>query len=384
MQNFMKKSEKTGHSKRDSRAKKALAGLVDLYLKTGKPVGSETLKENGFEEVSSATLRNYFAELEKEGLLMQPHASGGRIPTHKALSFFVNEMKNEGKVNPENEKRLRLELGRPTHQVASYLQKGAELLSEILQFPIFLSSMRFDQDFILDVRLVSIDKERILCILISSFGQLFTETLFVEKKVTTFSLKRIESYFQYRLRAQKIEPALSDEEREMAEKFYNEFMVRYLTFYANFSQEDIYCTGFSRLLAYPEFSDPLSLSSALALFENSSKMRLILSDCESHGKLRVCMGADLSSYGLSTTHSAVIAIPYYLNHVSSGAIGLLGPCRMPYPEIFATMKLFSDLISDSLTKSLYKFKLSFRHPRSPFLLDGKWNQRLIEAKKSHE
>ena len=51
------------------REKAILLGLVDLYIKTNKPVGSETLKEHGFNYLSSATIRNYFSRWEKEGFL---------------------------------------------------------------------------------------------------------------------------------------------------------------------------------------------------------------------------------------------------------------------------------------------------------------------------
>ena len=53
---------------KDQREKLILLGLVDLYLQSGKPVGSNTLRENGFEALSSATIRNYFSKLEEEGL----------------------------------------------------------------------------------------------------------------------------------------------------------------------------------------------------------------------------------------------------------------------------------------------------------------------------
>lgn len=80
---------------RDDRERKVLLGLVDYYIKTGKPVGSNTLKESGFGDLSSATIRNYFARLEEEGYLMQQHSSGGRIPTHSAYRIYAAEYQNE-------------------------------------------------------------------------------------------------------------------------------------------------------------------------------------------------------------------------------------------------------------------------------------------------
>jgi len=48
---------------KDKREKWVLLGLVELYLETGKPVGSNTLRENGFETLSSATIRNKFDKI---------------------------------------------------------------------------------------------------------------------------------------------------------------------------------------------------------------------------------------------------------------------------------------------------------------------------------
>ena len=72
------------------RERRVLLGLVDYYIQTGKPVGSNTLKEAGFGDLSSATIRNYFAHLEEEGYLLQSHSSGGRIPTHLAYRVYAH------------------------------------------------------------------------------------------------------------------------------------------------------------------------------------------------------------------------------------------------------------------------------------------------------
>ena len=77
-------------SKQD-RERDVLLGLVDLYIRHGKPVGSQTLQEEGFEHLSSATIRNYFAKLEMEGFLRQHHTSGGRSPTDKAFRLYAEE-----------------------------------------------------------------------------------------------------------------------------------------------------------------------------------------------------------------------------------------------------------------------------------------------------
>lgn len=65
-----------------------LRAIIEQYAEVASPVGSSLLaKVFG---VSSATIRAEMAELEKMGLIMQPHTSAGRIPTDKGYRFYVN------------------------------------------------------------------------------------------------------------------------------------------------------------------------------------------------------------------------------------------------------------------------------------------------------
>ena len=83
---------------KQERERKVLLGLVEYYIQTGKPVGSNTLKEAGFEDLSSATIRNYFANLEEEGYLVQSHSSGGRIPTDLSYRTYAEHVINQDPV----------------------------------------------------------------------------------------------------------------------------------------------------------------------------------------------------------------------------------------------------------------------------------------------
>jgi heat-inducible transcriptional repressor len=367
-------------SKKETRAFKVLLGLVELYLKTGKPIGSNTLKEHGFQALSSATIRNYFVELEKQGLLRQPHSSGGRIPTNEAFKFYAEEALPSPELTPDIEERLQdLELGE-SRNLTRFLQKSAETLSEITSLAVFLSSVRFDHDFILDIKLVSIDADRLLCVMITDFGQILTEVLPLTQKMSSFSLKRIEAHIQWRIKGGEKPVNLTEEERTLAQSYYNEIMVRYLVRYSNFSDEDIFRTGFSTLLSYAELNDPVALATGLSLFENPAHMRLLLSDCVRTGALRFWVGSDLAPYAAAAEGCSVIAVPYSVGRTIAGAVGILGPCRMPYRTLFGTMELFSELLSKSLTKSLLKFKISFRHPRSAAPYIEQTAQHLLEIK----
>lgn len=348
---------------RAEREREVLMGLVELYLLTGKPVGSNTLKENGFEHISSATIRNYFANLEKEGYLKQQHASGGRIPTTEAYKLYAEFHLESRIIDPKDLALLQKELNQDTREIALYLQNGAELLSTLTQGAIFLSAPRFDQDIVIDIKVVGIDAKRCLVIIMTDFGLIHTETLYTPKKLSSFSLKRIESYFHFRLTGLD-RPKLNPEEEELASGFYNEVMIRHIVGYSNFSAIDIYKTGFSKLIRFPEFRDATVLATGLSIFENTGFMRKMLGKCTREGELKVWIGDDLRHPSASTAQSTIVAIPYFIHGKAVGAIGLLGPIRIPYPKIFGILRTFSQILSEVLTRNLYKYKITYRQPQS--------------------
>jgi len=73
------------------RQKKILNAVVKEYQKTGQPVASAVLLERYEFNLSPATIRAEMLELDERGFLEQPHTSAGRVPTDKALRFFVDE-----------------------------------------------------------------------------------------------------------------------------------------------------------------------------------------------------------------------------------------------------------------------------------------------------
>lgn len=66
--------------------------LIEEYIETAEPVGSETLEKKYSLGVSPATLRNEMVKLTEAGYLKQPHTSAGRIPTPVSLKYYVREL----------------------------------------------------------------------------------------------------------------------------------------------------------------------------------------------------------------------------------------------------------------------------------------------------
>ncbi|MGH8077129.1 MAG: heat-inducible transcriptional repressor HrcA, partial [Lysobacter sp.] len=83
-------SRKPNDPSLDPRARHLLRTLIARYIRSGEPVGSQTLARHAGLDLSAATIRNILGDLEDVGLLSAPHISAGRIPTAQGYRLFVD------------------------------------------------------------------------------------------------------------------------------------------------------------------------------------------------------------------------------------------------------------------------------------------------------
>src|SRR3972149_4219919 len=110
------------------RQETTLGLITHEYIETGEPIGSHTLISRFELGVSSATIRNEMAALTREGLLRQPHTSGGRAPTEEGYRYFVRGLLGEPEL-PSDEKRL---TSHQFCQARSDVDEGIRLAASVL------------------------------------------------------------------------------------------------------------------------------------------------------------------------------------------------------------------------------------------------------------
>ena len=93
-----------------SRQTQILKALIDEYIETAEPVGSDALEKKYNLGVSPATIRNEMANLTKSGFLKQPHTSAGRIPTSGAMKFYVDQLMEEKQMSLADEVKAKEEV----------------------------------------------------------------------------------------------------------------------------------------------------------------------------------------------------------------------------------------------------------------------------------
>ena len=91
----------------NDRSKLIFKKLVESYLRTGSPAGSETIMKMGGFNLSSASIRSILSNLQKEGLLYAPHRSAGRMPTEKGMRFFVDGLLEFGRISKTDKENIK-------------------------------------------------------------------------------------------------------------------------------------------------------------------------------------------------------------------------------------------------------------------------------------
>jgi len=92
----MGSTESTEPMDLDERKGAILRAVVEEYVETAEPVGSQRVAGSRKLGVSSATVRNDMTVLEREGYITQPYTSAGRIPTDLGYRYFVDHFTSEG------------------------------------------------------------------------------------------------------------------------------------------------------------------------------------------------------------------------------------------------------------------------------------------------
>jgi heat-inducible transcriptional repressor len=110
----------------NDRLLRLLDAVVSSYINLGVPVGSRYLSRNCDIGLRPASIRNLLAELESLGFLTKPHVSAGRVPTEKAYRLYLDRLDPQP-LSSRDKKAIR-----PTLDAAMPINHLLEKLSRLL------------------------------------------------------------------------------------------------------------------------------------------------------------------------------------------------------------------------------------------------------------
>lgn len=113
----------------DERQTKILKSIVDEYISTALPVGSEKIEKKYSLGISPATIRNEMVKLTKEGFLRKVHSSSGRVPTPMALKYYVSNLMKEQELSLAEEVSVKEKVWDYRHELDKLLREMTKELA---------------------------------------------------------------------------------------------------------------------------------------------------------------------------------------------------------------------------------------------------------------
>jgi heat-inducible transcriptional repressor len=107
-----------------------LKNIIEEYIETGEPVGSETLDKKFNLGVSPATIRNEMVILSQQNYLSQPHTSSGRTPTSMALKFYISQLMKEKDLSVSEEVDVKSRIWDYKNEANKLLRETTRILSQ--------------------------------------------------------------------------------------------------------------------------------------------------------------------------------------------------------------------------------------------------------------
>ena len=331
---------------------KILSAIVEMYIKTGEPVGSKTVCSNLDITVSPATVRNEMANLVEMNLLKQPHTSAGRIPSNEGYRVYVNNMVR-GKPLTQKEKDFidnifSLSSDDPEHLI----KEASQALANMTKFTAIFTTPPGDDARIRDIQFVQTGKRSVMVVLMTSTGMIKNRLFRCNYDVTPELLKIFREVLKEKLHG-KLLTDVKFELMNMVADYKSEIsllMAPVINAVIEASNEaynaNIKLGGKTNLLSIPEMGTDNIIKIFSFLDKRESILDLMLS--KDRG-INIFIGNEIKYPELK--NSSVIVTRYKVGN-RSGAIGLIGPTRMDYSSLVTKLEYFATSLETMLGKIL--------------------------------
>src|SRR5580698_5542353 len=165
-----------------------LEAVVTEYIGTAEPVGSSHVANAPGVQVSSATVRSEMVALEREGYLVQPHTSAGRIPTDKGYRFFVDHLTEPGVLGPTQHLQVSHFFDQVHGEMEDMLERATGLLTELTSYAAVVVGPSHDSATIRSVQVVGLGPLHALLVLVLSDGAVEKRTIEFDAEVSDEAL----------------------------------------------------------------------------------------------------------------------------------------------------------------------------------------------------
>jgi heat-inducible transcriptional repressor len=338
------------------RARRVLQAVVVEFIESGEPVGSRTLVEKHFRELSAATIRNVLAELEEAGYLYQPHTSAGRVPTELGFRLFVDGLMPVSTLSGAEQAEIHSLDELPPGQ--DLLQESGRVLAELSGTASVIMASQGDTRVLAEIRFLCAHASKaLLAVLMFRDGSV--ETRFVDcetfpadrelervhnllaEVVPGKTLREVRNLFANKLGRERLEvDVLSRRAFELAIQAAD----------ASVQEPLVFIQGQEGLINQPEFADVDRLRHLVRALQEKMELVTLLDRTITGRTVQVLLGRETG--GVAHGALSFVLAPFTGSGQPLGMVGVMGPTRMNYPRMVPLVHATAQAVSTAHDRAL--------------------------------
>ncbi len=332
------------------RKKKILQAIIDDYIVTAEPVGSSHIQSSHNLGISSATVRNEMAALEKLGYLEKPHTSAGRVPSGLGYRVYVNELMREYSLSLNEINQIKLVMQRQYMEFNKLISNISKTLSGLTNYTTLFTMPTASAYLIGSIKLIPIDCKSFVMIVVTNNGVVKNTQINVGKTYDIEILERLSNWLNNRFAGISIEmitKELLDEEKQMipTESYLLEPVFEYLYSVVNLlSEVDVELSGTTNIFNHPEFNDINRAKDFLTFVkeDNSQSLAKLINETSNDTSSVIISDENpiLKDHNLS-----MVVSNYNMGDGFKGKLAIIGPTRMDYAKAVSTLNYLISLLS---------------------------------------
>jgi len=343
----------TERSELTSRKATVLRTIVEAYVATGEPVGSEAIAERAGLGVSSATIRNEMAALEEQGYLSHPHTSAGRIPTDAGYRHYVDALPAPTRLKDAQRRQVATHFAEVILDLEEVLKGSVHLLSRLTQYAGLAMPPGASDEHL--VRLEVIDMgPTLLVLVVGQHGrvdkQIIDRPEHIDAQALATAERRLDAvrgttYLDAQATLLGIAatepPGVHDVLLIAAD------VLRMAT--QGQRAGHVVVGGVANLTDETQAWRRDTLRRLFETLEHEEEMVQVLHDVASADDVRVTIGEEHPTTG--EWGASIVAAPFKAGDDTVGTIGVVGPTRMDYLSAMAAVSAVAKRLSDAATEA---------------------------------
>lgn len=329
-----------------TRSDSILKMIVEYFIKTAQPVGSQTLIDEYELPYSSATIRNEMFALEKMGFIEKTHSSSGRVPSTSGYKYYCEHLRDHS-VEEEFKNSVQTILDQKIQSVEEVIKASCEILSHMTSLVSVVMHPDETSEKLASIQLIQISDNTITAIFVTDKGYVENKTFIVPDSLKAEELVSCVKLLNDRLKGTPITNLVT--KMEALKPILSEYIVSHdvvyqalLETFMRFAKDRLSLYGKEELFNQPEFkNDAEKLEKVFKLLGNASAFKEMEKEIRQKEENLLKIGDIEDNPDLS-----IVSTKLKIGENGESTIALLGPTRMDYDKVLSSL----EYISEELTK----------------------------------